>query len=88
MGRLRLSDMVRLRSLVAIVERSGPKIIAELHGRTIGAYHAHFGTIAASMVLSHLARRGSLAAPYRLAKLLTLLIPSPAAKQVMNSKNG
>ena len=28
------------------VERSGPKIIAELHGRTIGAYHAHLGTIA------------------------------------------
>ena len=37
---------------VAIVERSGPKIIAELHGRTIGAYHAHFGAIAAGIVAS------------------------------------
>jgi hypothetical protein len=37
---------------IAIVERSGPKIIAELHGRTIGAYHAHFGTIAAGILAS------------------------------------
>jgi hypothetical protein len=37
---------------VAIVERSGPKIIAELPGRTIGAYHAHFGAIAAGIVAS------------------------------------
>ena len=37
---------------IAIVERSGPKIIAELHGRTIGAYHAHFGTIAAGIFAS------------------------------------
>ncbi len=37
---------------IAIVERSGPKIIAELHGRTIGAYYAHFGTIAASILAS------------------------------------
>jgi hypothetical protein len=37
---------------IAIVERSGPKIIAELHGRTIGAYHAHFGTIAARILAS------------------------------------
>jgi TniQ len=34
---------------IAIVERSGPKIVAELHSRTIGAYHAHFGAIAASI---------------------------------------
>ena len=27
---------------VAIVERSGPEIIAELHARTIGAYHVSF----------------------------------------------
>ena len=39
---------------IAIVERSGPKIIAELHGRTIGAYHAHFGTIAASILAPNL----------------------------------
>ena len=38
---------------IAIVERLGPKIIAELHGRTIGAYHAHFGTIAARILASH-----------------------------------
>src|SRR5271163_3135319 len=37
---------------VATVERSGPKIIAELHGRTIGAHHAHFGAIAAGIVAS------------------------------------
>ncbi len=37
---------------IAIAERSGPKIITELHGRTIGAYHAHFGTIAASILAS------------------------------------
>jgi hypothetical protein len=35
---------------VAIVERSGPKIIAELHDRTIGAYHAQFGAIAANIL--------------------------------------
>jgi hypothetical protein len=35
---------------VAIVERSGPKIIAEVHGRTIGAYHAHFGAIATNIL--------------------------------------
>ena len=39
---------------IAIVERSGPKIIAELHGRTIGADHAHFGTIAASILAPNL----------------------------------
>ena len=38
---------------IAIVERLGPKIIAELHGRTIGAYHAHFGTIAARILAPH-----------------------------------
>ena len=38
---------------IAIVERSGHKIIAQLHGRTIGAYHAHFGTIAARILASH-----------------------------------
>jgi len=37
---------------VATVARSGPKIIAELHGRTIGAHHAHFGAIAAGIVAS------------------------------------
>ncbi len=37
---------------IAIAERSGPKIITELHGRTIGAYHAHFGTIAARILAS------------------------------------
>ena len=31
---------------------SGPKIIAKLRGRTIGAYYAHFGTIAASILAS------------------------------------
>ena len=35
---------------IAIVERLGPKIIAELHGRTLGAYHAHFGTVAARIL--------------------------------------
>ena len=35
---------------VATVERSGPKIIAELHDRTIGAYHAQFGAIAANIL--------------------------------------
>ena len=39
---------------IAIAERSGPKIVAEIHGRTIGAYHAHFGTIAASILASYL----------------------------------
>ena len=38
---------------IAIVERSGPRIIAELHGRTIGAYHAHFGTVAARILASN-----------------------------------
>jgi hypothetical protein len=38
--------------------------------------------------LSHLARRGSLAAPYRLAKPLNLLNPSLTVRQVMSSKNG
>ena len=37
---------------VATGERSGPKIIAELHGRTIGAYQAHFDAIAAGIVAS------------------------------------
>jgi hypothetical protein len=35
---------------VAIVERSGPSIVADLHSRTIGAYHSQFGIIAASML--------------------------------------
>jgi hypothetical protein len=35
---------------IAIVERSGPTIIAELHRRTMGAYHAYFGTIAAGIL--------------------------------------
>ena len=35
---------------IAMVERSGPEIITELHGRTMGAYHAHFGTIAAGIL--------------------------------------
>ena len=39
---------------IAIVERSGPRIIAELHGRTIGAYHANFGTIAAGILAPNL----------------------------------
>jgi len=39
---------------IAIVERSGPRIIAELHGRTIGAYYAHFGTIAAGILAPNL----------------------------------
>jgi hypothetical protein len=38
--------------------------------------------------LSHLARRGSLAAPCRLAKPLNLLNPSLAVRQVVSSKNG
>ncbi len=38
--------------------------------------------------LSHLARRGSLAAPCRLPKPLNLLNPSRAVRQVMSSKNG
>ena len=38
---------------IAIVERLGLKLIAKLHGRTIGAYHAHFGTIAARILASH-----------------------------------
>src|SRR5277367_1896183 len=36
---------------------------------------------------SHLARRGSIAASYRLPKSLNLLNPSPAVRQVMGSKN-
>ena len=43
---------------------------------------------AAGKALSHLARRGSLAAPYRLAKSLNLLNPSLAVRQVVSSKNG
>jgi hypothetical protein len=35
---------------VAIVEHSGPKIIAELHDRTIGAYSAQFNAIAANIL--------------------------------------
>jgi hypothetical protein len=35
---------------IAIVERSGPKIITELHARTIGAYHTQFGTIATKIL--------------------------------------
>jgi hypothetical protein len=35
---------------ITIVERSGPEIITELHGRTMGAYHAHFGTVAAGIL--------------------------------------
>ena len=35
---------------IAIVERSGPEIIAKLHARTIGASHVHFGTIAARIL--------------------------------------
>ena len=35
---------------IAIVERSGSTIIAELHRRTMGAYHAHFGTTAAGIL--------------------------------------
>jgi hypothetical protein len=38
--------------------------------------------------LSHPARRGSLAAPCRLAKPLTLLNPSLTVRQVVSSKNG
>jgi chaperonin GroEL (HSP60 family) len=38
--------------------------------------------------LSHLARRGSLASPYRLAKSLNLLNPSLAVRQVVSSRNG
>jgi hypothetical protein len=49
---LPLSRSSTLLAGVAIVEGSGPKIIAELHCRTIGAYHAHFGTIAAGIVAS------------------------------------
>jgi adenylate cyclase len=37
--------------------------------------------------LSHLARRGFIAASYRLPKLLNLLNPSSAVRQVMSSKN-
>jgi hypothetical protein len=35
---------------VAIVERSGPSIVADLHSRTIGAYRSQFGVISASML--------------------------------------
>ncbi|MGO9390447.1 TniQ family protein [Rhodoblastus sp.] len=35
---------------IAIVERSGPKIVTELHARTMGAYHTHFGTIATKIL--------------------------------------
>jgi hypothetical protein len=51
-GRLILPLSLRpaLLAVIAIVERSGPRIIVELHGRKIGAYHAHFGTIAARIV--------------------------------------
>ena len=45
-------------------------------------------TLCARMALSHLARRGSLAAPCRLAKSLNLLNPSLTVRQVMSSKNG
>jgi hypothetical protein len=38
--------------------------------------------------LSHPARRGSLAAPCRLAKPLNLLNPSLTVRQVVSSKNG
>jgi hypothetical protein len=38
--------------------------------------------------LSHPARRGSLAAPCRLATPLNLLNPSLAVRQVVSSKNG
>jgi Aldo/keto reductase family len=38
--------------------------------------------------LSHLARRGSLAAPCRLAKSLNLLNPSLAVRRVVSSRNG
>jgi hypothetical protein len=35
---------------VSILERSGPKSIAELHSRTIGAHHANFGKIVAAIL--------------------------------------
>ena len=36
----------------AALKHYGLKIIAELHGRTIGAYYARFGTIAAGILAS------------------------------------
>jgi hypothetical protein len=36
--------------VAGIVARSGPKIIGELHGRTVGVYHAHLGAIAANFL--------------------------------------
>jgi len=43
---------------------------------------------ARKVALSHLARRGSLAASCRIPKPLNLLNPSRAVRQVMTSKNG
>jgi hypothetical protein len=43
---------------------------------------------AVARALSHLARRGSIAAPCRLAKPLNLLDQSLAVRQVVSSKNG
>ncbi len=37
---------------VAILERSGPALLRELHRRTIGAYHVQFGDIAARVLVS------------------------------------
>src|SRR5277367_5473833 len=45
---LPLSHRPTLLAGVPIFKRSGPKIIAELHDRTIGAHHAQFGAIAAN----------------------------------------
>jgi len=38
---------------VAILERSGPKSIVELHSRTIGPHHAYFGKIVADILTSN-----------------------------------
>ena len=38
---------------VAILERSGPNSIAQLHSRTIGPHHAYFGKIVAGIVTTN-----------------------------------